>query len=87
MTADLVSVFALLLSRSILAADLGPGTQLILAATVAGYSPRVETAMKQELSRAAAGDLSKPDTDTKTEETRASRCRLTASSAALATST
>jgi hypothetical protein len=59
----LVLALALLLAGSVLAADLGPSSQLMLAAIVTQYSPRVGTAMKQVLSRLAAGDLTKPDTE------------------------
>jgi hypothetical protein len=78
---------ALLLARPILAADLGPSTRLILAAIVAEYSPQVGTAMNQQLSRLAAGDLSKVDTDTKTEADNDFAVSTEASSAAPARST
>jgi len=58
-----VSVFALVLAKPILVADLGPSSQLMLAAIVAQYSPQLGTAKKQELSRLAAGDLTKTGTD------------------------
>jgi len=58
-----VSVFALVLAKPILVADLGPSSQLMLAAIVAQYSPQLGAAMKQELSRLAAGDLTKTGTD------------------------
>jgi hypothetical protein len=63
MKAVLVLALALLQAGSILAADLGPSSQLMLAAIVAQYSPQVGTAIKQELSRLAEGDLTKPETE------------------------
>jgi hypothetical protein len=59
----LVLTLALLLATPLLAADLGPSSQLMLAAIVTQYSPQLGTAMKQEVSRLAAGDLTKTDTD------------------------
>jgi hypothetical protein len=63
MKAVFVLALALSLAASISAANLGPSSQLMLAAIVAQYSPQLEAAMKQELSRLAAGDLTKTDTD------------------------
>jgi hypothetical protein len=59
MRTALVLALPLLLARPVSAADLGPSSRLILAAIVAQYSPQLGRATKKELSRLAAGDLSK----------------------------
>ena len=71
------------------AADLGPSSRLMLAAIVAQYSPELADAAKDELSRLAAGDLSRADAAQKMEvsansiECRASDVDITSRSCAI----
>src|SRR5215467_14260289 len=85
----LVLALPLLPASPASAADLGPSSRLMLAAIVAQYSPELADAAKDELSRLAAGDLSRADAAQKMEvsansiECRASDVDITSRSCAI----